>query len=98
MNINIEALKYFHRLRHEMFSHGAARNMTLHTFSDDFEDWARRTQRYVEIRMYPEFMKFGLDDAGIVHGSESELLRALDRKAHPSFRISKREAISDGRK
>ena len=79
--MNIEALKYFHHLRHQGFTHGAARNMMLHTFSDGFLDWARRTQRYVKMRVYPEFMRFGIDDAGIVHGTEGELVRALDRKA-----------------
>ena len=80
--MNIEALKYYHRLRHQGFTHGAARNMTLHTFSDGFLDWARRTQKYVKMRIYPEFMKFGIDDAGIIsRGSEGELIRALDRKA-----------------
>ncbi len=79
--INIDALRYYHRLRDQKFTHGAARNMTLHTFSDGFEDWARRTQRYIGIPMYPEFMRFGIDDAGIVHGTEGEIIRALDRKA-----------------
>ena len=86
--MNIKALEYFHRLRHQGFTHGAARNMMLHTFSDGFLDWARRTQRYVKMRVYPKFMEFGIDDAGIIsRGSEGELIRALDRKAHPKFRV-----------
>ena len=94
--MNMKALAYFHRLKRRGFSHGAARNMTLHTFSANFEDWARRTQRYVGIRMYPEFMQFGIDDAGILtHGSESQLLQALNERAHPRFKLSKKEAIND---
>ncbi len=93
--MNIEALKYFHRLRHKGFSHVASRNMTLNAFSRDFLDWAKRMRHYVDMPIYPEFMKFGIDDAGIVHGSEGDLLNALNRKAHPRFRISKKEEISD---
>ena len=80
--MNIEALKYFHYLCRKGYSHGAARNSTLYKFSDGFEDWAYRTRRYTGLRIYPEFMRFGIDDAGIIsRGSEGELLRALDRKA-----------------
>ena len=81
--INIEALKYYHRLRRQGFSYGASRNATLNEFSTTFEDWARRTQRYIGMPMYPEFMKFGIDDAGIISlGSESDLILSLDRKAN----------------
>ena len=81
--INIEALKYYHRLRKQGFSHDASRNATLSVFSANFEDWARRTQRYIGMPMYPEFMKFGIDDAEIISlGSEGDLILSLDRKAN----------------
>ena len=85
--MNIDALKYFHRLRRLGFSHASSRIATLHSFSANFADWARRTQRYVDMPVYPEFMRFGIDDAGIVHATEGEALQALNAKARPKFRL-----------
>lgn len=90
--MNIEALKYYHRLRRQGFVLATARNATLLMFSANFEDWARRTQRYISIPIYPEFMNFGIDDAGIIsHGSDAQVLQALNQIAHPRFKLSKEE-------
>ena len=70
--MNIKALKYFHYLCRKGYSHGAARNSTLYKFSDGFEDWAKRMQRYVGIRIF--------------YGSEGELMQSLNRKARTKFR------------
>ncbi len=85
--INIKALQYYHRLRRQGFSHAIARNAVLYTFSKNFEDWARRTQRYIGMPMYPEFMRFGIADALLISvGSEGDLILSLDRKANRQIR------------
>ena len=86
--MNIEALKYYHRLRHEGFSPTASRNSTIFMFNSGFADLTKRMHRYIDHRFYHEFMRFGIDDAGIIsRGSEGELMQSLNRKAHPKFRV-----------
>jgi hypothetical protein len=77
--MNIEALIYFHRLRRMGYSHGAARNSTLHLFCPNFQDYAKRTQRYIGIAIYPETMEFGVSD-GITFTSEAEAVHAIDQR------------------
>ncbi len=84
--MNMKALAYFHRLKRQGFSHGAARNSTLLMFSSGLADLTKRMCRYVDTQAYPEFLNIKIRVEEPL-GSEGDLLNALNRKAHPRFRL-----------